>query len=260
MPAQSPTLSPTLSAMVAALRGSSSGMPASTLPTRSAPTSAALVKMPPPTRMNRASSEAPKPKPMSTEVAVFWKTKHDDGGAEQAEAHAEQAGDGAGAVGHLEGGRHLPLPGGGRGAHVAPHGQAHADEAGQARAQGAGQEADRPGRCRPAAKVRSVTVWRTTTWSDRAAADGDQHVGHGVGHLGGREEDEHGQGDDDDPDGLELAGQEGLGPLLDGLGDVLHRGGALVGGQDAPHQQQRRPRWRPRHRRARSTARSSPML
>ena len=59
--------------MVAALRGSSSGMPASTLPTRSAPTSAALVKMPPPTRMNRASSEAPKAKPMSTAVAVFWK-------------------------------------------------------------------------------------------------------------------------------------------------------------------------------------------
>ena len=73
MPAQSPTLSPTLSAMVAALRGSSSGMPASTLPTRSAPTSAALVKMPPPTRMNRASSEAPKAKPMRTAVAEFWK-------------------------------------------------------------------------------------------------------------------------------------------------------------------------------------------
>ena len=66
MPAQSPTLSPTLSAMVAALRGSSSGMPCSTLPTRSAPTSAALVKMPPPTRMNMASSAAPKPKPSST--------------------------------------------------------------------------------------------------------------------------------------------------------------------------------------------------
>ena len=72
MPAQSPTLSPTLSAMVAALRGSSSGMPASTLPTRSAPTSAALVKMPPPTRMNRASSEPPKPKPIRMAVAVFW--------------------------------------------------------------------------------------------------------------------------------------------------------------------------------------------
>ena len=41
-PAQSPTLSPTRSAITAGLRGSSSGMPASTLPTRSAPTSAAL--------------------------------------------------------------------------------------------------------------------------------------------------------------------------------------------------------------------------
>ena len=42
MPAQSPTLSPTLSAIVAGLRGSSSGIPASTFPTRSAPTSARL--------------------------------------------------------------------------------------------------------------------------------------------------------------------------------------------------------------------------
>ena len=73
MPAQSPTLSPTLSAIVAGLRGSSSGMPASTLPTRSAPTSAALVKMPPPTRRNRASSEPPKPKPMRMAELVFWK-------------------------------------------------------------------------------------------------------------------------------------------------------------------------------------------
>ena len=42
-PAQSPTLSPTRSATTPALRGSSSGMPFSTLPTRSDPTSAALV-------------------------------------------------------------------------------------------------------------------------------------------------------------------------------------------------------------------------
>ncbi|OFT58354.1 hypothetical protein HMPREF3159_07885 [Brachybacterium sp. HMSC06H03] len=69
MPAQSPTLSPTLSAMVAALRGSSSGMLCSTLPTRSAPTSAALVKIPPPTRMNIATIAAPKPKPSSTSAA-----------------------------------------------------------------------------------------------------------------------------------------------------------------------------------------------
>ena len=43
IPATSPTLSPTLSAITAGLRGSSSGIPASTFPTRSAPTSAALV-------------------------------------------------------------------------------------------------------------------------------------------------------------------------------------------------------------------------
>src|SRR5260370_750277 len=71
MPAQSPTLSPTLSAITAGLRGSSSGMPASTLPTRSAPTSAALVKMPPPTRMNSASSVPPKPKPSRASGAAL---------------------------------------------------------------------------------------------------------------------------------------------------------------------------------------------
>ena len=65
MPAQSPTLSPTLSAMTAGLRGSSSGIPASTLPTRSAPTSAPLVKMPPPSRAKIEISDAPKPREMS---------------------------------------------------------------------------------------------------------------------------------------------------------------------------------------------------
>ncbi len=65
MPAQSPTLSPTLSAITAGLRGSSSGMPASTLPTRSAPTSAPLVKMPPPSRAKMEISDAPKANPMS---------------------------------------------------------------------------------------------------------------------------------------------------------------------------------------------------
>ena len=63
MPATSPTLSPTLSAMTAGLRGSSSGMPSSTLPVRSAETSAVLVKMPPPALANRAKELAPKEKP-----------------------------------------------------------------------------------------------------------------------------------------------------------------------------------------------------
>ena len=74
MPATSPTLSPTLSAMVAGLRGSSSGMPASILPTRSAPTSAAFVKMPPPTLANSAMDDAPKPKPAMT--LMSWKTQY----------------------------------------------------------------------------------------------------------------------------------------------------------------------------------------
>ncbi|MBT9148195.1 MAG: hypothetical protein DDT32_01965 [Syntrophomonadaceae bacterium] len=63
MPAMSPTLSPTLSAITAGFLGSSSGIPASTLPTKSEPTSAALVKIPPPTLANRAMEDAPAPNP-----------------------------------------------------------------------------------------------------------------------------------------------------------------------------------------------------
>ncbi len=72
MPATSPTLSPTLSAMTAGFLGSSSGMPASTLPTRSAPTSAALVKIPPPTRAKRAIELAPRPNPVTTVRTSAW--------------------------------------------------------------------------------------------------------------------------------------------------------------------------------------------
>ena len=59
IPATSPTLSPTLSAITAGFLGSSSGIPASTLPTRSAPTSAVFVYMPPPTLAKRAIELAP---------------------------------------------------------------------------------------------------------------------------------------------------------------------------------------------------------
>src|SRR6266550_3222418 len=75
IPAQSPTLSPTLSAMTAAFLGSSSGIPCSTLPTRSAPTSAALVKIPPPTRMNMARRAPTNPKPTRTDVASRLKIR-----------------------------------------------------------------------------------------------------------------------------------------------------------------------------------------
>mmetsp|Transcript_9934 Transcript_9934/g.24776 ORF Transcript_9934/g.24776 Transcript_9934/m.24776 type:complete len:218 (-) Transcript_9934:370-1023(-) len=78
IPATSPTLSPTLSAITAGLRASSSGISISNFPTKSAPTSAALVKIPPATRLNSAMDEAPNPKPareseakMSVSVG-FW--------------------------------------------------------------------------------------------------------------------------------------------------------------------------------------------
>ena len=70
IPATSPTLSPTLSAITAGLRGSSSGIPCSTLPTRSAPTSAALVKIPPLTRPKSAMEEPPRPKPARTSIKM----------------------------------------------------------------------------------------------------------------------------------------------------------------------------------------------
>src|ERR1043166_2656370 len=63
MPAASPTFSPTLSAITAGFRGSSSGMAASILPTRSAPTSAALVEMPPPRRGEGEGRQARRPGP-----------------------------------------------------------------------------------------------------------------------------------------------------------------------------------------------------
>jgi len=55
-------LSPTLSAITAGFLGSSSGIPASTFPTKSAPTSAPFVKIPPPNLAKIEIREAPNPK------------------------------------------------------------------------------------------------------------------------------------------------------------------------------------------------------
>ena len=55
-------MSPTLSAITAGFLGSSSGIPASTLPTKSAPTSAPLVNIPPPSLAKIEIKEAPNPR------------------------------------------------------------------------------------------------------------------------------------------------------------------------------------------------------
>jgi hypothetical protein len=52
--------------MTAGFRGSSSGIPTSTFPIKSAPTSAAFVKIPPPSYANIATKDAPKPNPRSS--------------------------------------------------------------------------------------------------------------------------------------------------------------------------------------------------
>ena len=220
MPAQSPTLSPTLSAMVAGLRGSSSGMPASTLPTRSAPTSAALVKMPPPTRRNRARSEPPNPNPMRIADAVFWKsmmmtvapsrprpTVNMPATPPVRNATLSAPGQRAGA------GRR-------RGADVAAHREAHADEPGEAREQAAGDE--RQGPEHPRLDEREA---------GRAAVEVER-----FDDLGRRHEHDDRQRDQDHRDRLELALQVGHRAFLDRRGDLDHRRRALVGGEDAPHE------------------------
>ena len=70
IPATSPTLSPTLSATTAGFLGSSSGIPSSTLPVRSAAMSAVFVKIPPPTLANNASELAPKLKQRTACVSL----------------------------------------------------------------------------------------------------------------------------------------------------------------------------------------------
>ena len=75
IPAISPTLSPTLSAIVPGLVISSSLRSLMTLPTRSAPTSAALVQIPPPTLPKRATEEPPRPYPATSSKSLLVRTQ-----------------------------------------------------------------------------------------------------------------------------------------------------------------------------------------
>ena len=86
-------------------------MPASTLPTMSPPTSAPLVKMPPPRRAKIEISEAPKDSATSASMTVrLVEVEADRTGeedeierdAEEAQAGDEQAGDGARLEGEVE--------------------------------------------------------------------------------------------------------------------------------------------------------------
>ena len=147
MPAQSPTLSPTLSAITAGLRGSSSGIPASILPTRSAPTSAPLVKMPPPRRAKIEISEAPKLErhqgldDAARLEAEMLQDEVVDGDAQQPEPDHQHAGHRPGFEGDVQR-RRQALAGGLGGADIGAHGDVHADIAGGAAQHRADDEAD----------------------------------------------------------------------------------------------------------------------
>jgi hypothetical protein len=95
-------------------------------------------------------------------------------------------------------------------------GQAHADEAGEARHEAAGQEGQGA--------------------EDARLGEGQGRAGVRLEHLGGGGEDDDRQGDEDEADRAELPLEVGHGPLLDGLGDLLHLGRALIGGQHALHE------------------------
>ncbi len=135
------------------------------------------------------------------------------GGPQEAEAHGEHPGHAAGPEGDLEGGGQGAGLGCGRRADVALGGQRHADEAGEARHDAAGQEGQG-----------AVEAGLEEGQRLRPVRLGDRHR---------RQEDDDRQRDQDDGDGLELAPEVGLRPLLDRLGDLDHLGGALVGGHDA---------------------------
>ena len=204
--------------MVAGLRGSSSGMPCSILPTRSAPTSAALVKMPPPTRMKRASSEPPNPNPIRIAVAVFWNSMMMIVAPRRprptvnmpatppvrnatCSAPCSEPLRAAAAV------RTLP-----RTARLMPMKPVRPDRnapAMNAAVRAAPEEA----------KERATTPSGLVMWVE-------------VKKTRSRDRDQ------DDRDGLELPPQVGHRPVLDLLGDGDHLRGALVGGEDAADQDQ----------------------
>ena len=102
MPAQSPTLSPTLSAMVAGLRGSSSGMPGLDLAHEVGADVGRLGEDAAADAQEQREQRATEPEPDEDRGGGVLEDHDDDGGAEQAEADREHAGDAAGAERDLQ--------------------------------------------------------------------------------------------------------------------------------------------------------------
>ncbi len=128
-------------------------MPASTLPTRSAPTSAPLVKIPPPRRAKieiERGAEAKRDERVDDDAVIDGVAKRPcqhpviDSDAEQRETGDKHAGHSPRLEGNVEAGAKRMRSGLG-GADIGAHRDVHADEAGGARQNRADQEPDRDG-------------------------------------------------------------------------------------------------------------------
>ncbi len=166
-------------------------MPASTLPTRSAPTSAPLVKMPPPRRAKIEISDAPNDRPTSASRIARCSTPSAEqdavveGDAEQAQGDDEHAGDRPGLEGDVEAAGEAAGRGGLGCAGVGAHRDVHADEAGCGGQAGADGVAD-----------------ADLEPEEEGEEHEDDHANHGDGRV--------------------LAAEVGGGTLLDGRRDLLH--------------------------------------
>ena len=184
-------------------------MPASTFPTRSPPTSAPLVKIPPPRRAKIEMSDAPKPSATSEfdHHAAFGNAETEpvreeeviSGDAQERQAGDEQTGDRSGLEGQFQAFGERACGRLGR-THVRAYRDIHADEARDAGKNRADRE---PGGHQPAEEI------------------ADDQEDHGA----------------DNGDGRILAPQIRLRALTDRRGDLLHAAGACI----CRHHRLRRP-------------------
>jgi hypothetical protein len=143
MPAQSPTLSPTLSAMVAALRGSSSGMPCLDLADEVGADVGGLGEDAAADPHEHCQQRRAEAEAFEDLGGVALVEDDDDGGAEQAEADGEHTDDTTGAERDLDAVVTVAAAGRLGDAHIGLNRQAHAEIADRGREQGTDDEEER---------------------------------------------------------------------------------------------------------------------
>ena len=134
--------------MVAGLRGSSSGMPGLDLADEVGADVGRLGEDAAADPQEQGEQRTAEPEPDEDRGGGVLEDHDDDGRAEQAEADREHAGDATGAERDLQRGGQRTRLRRRRGAHVAPHREAHADEPGEAGQEAAGDERQGPEQAR----------------------------------------------------------------------------------------------------------------